>query len=108
MNRFKFFGARPVLYFAEPAAVGGGDAGGAASGGSGGGSAASAPGMSAAEIAAPGGDIAFLEKDVPSTPATEKPAEGEKPAEKTAAEEAKPEEINLSTLEDGKPEWLAK
>lgn len=64
--------------------------------------------MSAADIAAPGGDIAYLEQ----APAPEQaPAETKPPetsTEEKPAEEAAPEEINLSALEEGQPEWLAK
>lgn len=105
MNRFKFFGSRPVFCLDAPAGGGGGDGGAAAGGGTGGGGSTSTPtgGMSAADIAADGGDIAFLEQDAPAAEPEARPAEGGK--EKQGSE---PEEINLSLLEEGQPEWLAK
>jgi hypothetical protein len=80
---------------------------GAGSGTGSGGSSASVS-MTAAEIAAPGGDVAFLEQETPEV----KPAavEGaDKPAEKQAESgtETK-DEIDLTPLEEGKPGWLAK
>jgi hypothetical protein len=78
---------------------------GAAAGGAEGGAPA---GMSAEEIAAPGGDIAFLEQDIPATDSAE--TKGTEAAGKEGgAEETKgAEEIDLSSLEEGQPAWLAK
>jgi hypothetical protein len=85
--------------------------GGAGAGGAGGGGAAPSgvggSGMSASEIAAPGGDVKFLESEAPASTGEEtalpKTAEETKPAE-----EAAPADIDLSALEEGQPAWLAK
>jgi hypothetical protein len=85
-------------------------AGGAGAAGAGGGAPSpgvGGSGMSAAEIAAPGGDVAFLEKPAPEqAPAETKPPEVQE--ETKPAEEAAPEEVDLTSLEEGQPEWLAK
>lgn len=107
MNRFRFFGRRPIFYFAEPA---GGDAGGtggadsgagtSSSGGSGGGGAeAGASGSSAS----PQSDEQLLDS------VAEKPsgAAPDAAAAATKTEEAVPE-VNLDAIQDGQPEWLAK
>jgi hypothetical protein len=85
--------------------------------GAGAGTGVSGSGMSAADVAAPGGDVKFLEAPVPTGDTAEadavKTAEATKTAEETAAaakaaEEGKSKEINLSALEEGQPEWLGK
>jgi hypothetical protein len=116
MNRFKYFGSRPVFYFAEPAggagagggsaAAGGGaaasgaeGAGATAGGGTGGGGGAAAPAVS---------DEKFLEQAHPQqaegTDAAK--AAADKAAVDAKAAEGAKDEINLSALEPGQPEWL--
>ena len=97
MNESKFFGARPVFYFAEAAAAAGGDGGGSAA--PAGGSPAGGGGASA-----PQSDVEFLSAPETKAPDSKAP-EGTAPAEKT---DAAPEEINLSALEEAQPEWFAK
>lgn len=107
MNRWKWFGARPVLYFAEGdggagagAGGGGAAAGGAGDGTGGGGGAADTSGLSDAEFLA-------------TTPAAE--GEGTSTAivpaakEGAAAAEATGEEglVKLDALGEGEPEWFA-
>ncbi len=107
MNRFKFFGSRPIFYFAEPvaAADGGGDAGGGGAA-AGGGSPAGGSGGGAAS--APQSDVDFL--SAPDAAAQPDKGAETAAAEKVAAKEgdAAAEEINLSALEEAQPEWLAK
>ena len=69
--------------------------------------------MSAADIAAPGGDKAFL--NAPGLPDTDTGTEGgsdsgdpSASAPEAAKEGAAAEDINLAALEDGQPEWLGK
>jgi hypothetical protein len=89
------------------------NAGAGAGSGAGTGGGSSAPTtMTAAEIAAPGGDVAFLEQETPEVKAPDA-AGGTEGAEKPAAKEAEAggetkDEIDLTPLEEGKPAWLAK
>lgn len=99
---------------AEEVAAGGAGAGSGGGSGAGAGGGSSSSGlsgtsMSAADIAAPGGDVAFLnaESETPKTETTETKLP-ETAAETKPAEEAAPADIDLSALEDGQPEWLAK
>lgn len=96
----------------EEVNAGAGAGAGAGTGGSGGSSAPAA--MTAAEIAAPGGDVAFLEQDTPSgmPPAEIEAGEAGAGKGKGAGAEGdkgdEAEDINLAALEEGKPTWLAK
>src|SRR5260221_5489164 len=93
---------------ADEVAVGGAGAAGAGTGGG-----SSSPGvggtsMTEAQVSAPGGDVAFLNAE-PAAPNEAAPAVEPKPGEEAApSEEAAPAEIDLSALEEGQPEWLAK
>lgn len=63
--------------------------------------------MSAVDIAAPGGDTAFLE--APATSETLDAGSADtQVADGAKAEETASPEIDLSALEEGQPEWLAK
>lgn len=90
-----------------------GAAGGAAAGSGGAGAPSATAPMSAAEIAAPGGDLAYLQQsDAPETPLEaeipDAAASDTETPDAPAAEAAAPEEVNLAALEEGQPEWLAK
>lgn len=112
MNRFKYFGSRPVFYFAEPAAGGGAPTGGGAPAGGGGaatGGGGGAPAGGGSPAAAPQSDTEFLAAAHPQAAEPAKAAEGAPAAGTEAAKAGEPkEEINLAALEPGQPEWLAK
>lgn len=102
---------------ADEVAVGGAGSGAAAGGSSGGaGGGSSSPGvggtsMTEAQISAPGGDIAFLNAE-PEAPKDKGTADSQttdgKSADAAKSGEEGTEEVNLSALEEGQPEWLAK
>ncbi len=102
MNRFKWFGVRPVFYFAEPAAAGGD--GGAAAGSP----ASGAPASGGDGAGAGGGSGAPMSDDQILSTLAEKPS-GAAPdgAAKPEGAEATPE-INLDAPAEKQPEWLSK
>jgi hypothetical protein len=91
---------------AEEVNAGAAAAAGADSGGGAPSTGVSGSGMSAAEIAADGGDIAFLEKGEPAGTAATEETTGK--AAEESAKETPAGEVDLSALEEGQPEWLAK
>lgn len=112
MNRSKFFGSRPIFYFAEPVAAAGSDgaaSGGGAGSGSSGGGAGGSGGSGGGAAAPPVSDEQFLEQ---AHPQQAEGTDAAKAAADKAAADAKAaepkDEINLSALEPGQPEWLAK
>lgn len=105
MSKWKFFCARPILYFAEGAAAGGD---GAAAGGSGD---AGAPANTGGAGGSAGGDAAPMNDDqilgtLADKPSGAVPADGAAAAKTEGAE--KTPEINLDALKEAQPEWLAK
>lgn len=122
MNRWKWFGSRPVLYFAEGAdGVGAGAAagagGGTGAGGGGGTGAGDAGGVVGADALS---NLDFLSAEPADGGAGDGQGAGAGAggaAEKTRADASKDtatqdaateNEINLAALEEGQPEWLGK
>src|ERR1700680_2234825 len=104
MNRWKWFGSRPVLYFAEgdggvsASGGGAGSGGGTASGAGAGGGAADTSALSDAEF------LATPPEKTAETTTAIVPAEKEAAAaaEKTGEEAI----VKLDALEEGRPQWF--
>ena len=101
MNRWKWFGSRPVLFFAEGDGGGAGAGGGAAAGGAGGGTGGGGGAADTSSLS----DAEFLANTPAETTDTGSAiVKTEAAAAETTGEEAL---IKPGALEDGEPEWFA-